>query len=370
MIPVHEPVIRHKEIELATEAIRAGEISGSFGKFITSFEEQFAAYCGCKYGIATSNGTTALHLAMAVIGIQPGDEVLVSACTNIASGNCVVLQKGIVVPIDSEPDTWNMNPRLLEQAITPRTKAILPVHIYGHPVDMDEVHKIAEKFNLWIVEDAAEAHGALYKGRKTGSLGDMACFSFYANKVITTGEGGMITTNNAELAEKSRLLRNLAFTEPRFRHEELGFNYRMTNVEAALGLAQLERIEEIIETKRTIARNYTERLRGIRGLRLPIEKDYARNVYWMYGIVIEPEFGMTRDKLTVVLRQRGIDTRTFFCPLNIQPVYQKLNAVRATRCPEAEKLWRNGLYLPSGCALTDEQIVTICQTIRELGVKT
>jgi perosamine synthetase len=220
---------------------------------------------------------------------------------------------------------------------------------------------------LFVVEDCAEAHGALYKGRKVGGLGDLSCFSFYANKVITTGEGGMITTNNPELAEKARLLRNLAFTQPRFRHEELGFKYRMTNVQAAIGLGQLERIEEIIEIKRTIAREYTERLTDVRGLHLPVEKDYARNVYWMYGVVIDPDFGMTRDEFATALRVCGIDTRTFFCPLNIQPVYHKRNVVRTLPCPEAEKLWERGLYLPSGLTLTDAQIKNICNTIRNLG---
>lgn len=358
-----------KEIKYVNEALRSGHISGSFGHFIEEFENRFAEYCDCQYGIATTSGSTALHLAMAVIGIQLGDEVLVSACTNIASGNCVVMEGGIVVPIDSEPDTWNMDTRLLEQAITPRTKAILPVHIYGHPVDMDEVNRAAKKHSLWVIEDCAEAHGALYRGKKVGSLGDMGCFSFYANKVITTGEGGMITTNSAELAEKARELRNLAFTKPRFRHEELGFNYRMTNVQAAIGLGQLERVEEIIETKRTIARKYTSQLVDVRGLRLPVEKDYARNVYWMYGVVVDPEFGMTRDELSEALCQCGVDTRTFFCPLNIQPVYKKRDAVRALPCPEAERLWECGLYLPSGCALTDEQINTVCRAIRDQGLR-
>lgn len=363
MILVHEPVVKEREAQLALEAIRAGEISGSFGRYIGEFEMRFAEYCDCKHGIATSSGSTALHLAMAVIGIQAGDEVLVSACTNIASGNCVVMEGGVVVPVDSEPDTWNMDVRLLEELITPRTKAILPVHIYGHPVDMDEVRRVAEKYSLFVIEDCAEAHGALYKGKKAGSLSDMACFSFYANKIITTGEGGMITTNNPDLAERARYLRNLAFTQPRFLHEDLGFNYRMTNVQAAIGLGQLERIEEIIKVKREIATKYNQRLVSLPGLRLPVEKEYARNVYWMYGIVVDPEFGMTRDALAVALRERGVDTRTFFCPLNIQPVYQRRKAVRALPCPEAEKLWQCGMYLPSGCGLTDDQIATVCDGI-------
>ena len=369
MIPVHEPVIGQRELALAAEAIREGMISGSAGRFIADFERRFAEYCECAYGVAVSSGSTALHLAMATIGIQSGDEVLVSACTNIASGNGIVLQGGVVIPVDSEPDTWNMNPALLKTLITPRAKAILPVHIYGHPVDMGPVLQTARQHELWVVEDCAEAHGALYQGKKVGSLGDMGCFSFYANKVITTGEGGMITTNNADLAEKARLLRNLAFTKPRFRHEEVGFNYRLTNLQAAIGVAQLERIEEIIETKRAIARKYSGLLADVRGLRLPVEKRYARNVYWMYGIVVDPEFGMTRDQLSAALCERGIDTRTFFCPLNLQPAYLRRHAVREVRCPLAEDLWERGLYLPSSCTLTDEQIATVCAAIQELGTR-
>lgn len=367
MIPVFQPVIADQDVKLALEAVRAGEISGSFGKFISQFEERFAAYCNCEFGIATSSGSTALHLAMAVIGIKQGDEVLVSACTNIASGNCVVMEGGIVVPIDSENTTWNMDTNLLEGAVTDRTRAILPVHIYGHPVDMDEVNRVAKKHNLLVIEDAAEAHGALYKGKKVGSLGDLACFSFYANKVITTGEGGMITTNNPQYAEKARLLRNLAFTEPRFRHEEIGFNYRMTNMQAAIGVSQLERIDEIIASKRKLAKRYNEGLRAVDGLRLPVEKTDARNVYWMYALVVEPEFGMSRDELALALRSKGIETRTFFCPLNVQPCYLKQNAVKPLPCPEAEMLWECGLYLPSGLTLTDEEVVYVVDTIRDLS---
>jgi len=352
---------------LVAEAMREGQISGSAGRFLEDFERHFAEYCECRHGVAVSSGSTALHLAMVIVGIQPGDEVLVSACTNIASGNAVVMEGGVVVPIDSEPDTWNLNPDLLEAAITARTRAIIPVHIYGHPVDMDPVLRVARQHGLRVVEDCAEAHGSLYRGKKVGSLGDLACFSFYANKVITTGEGGMITTNNAELADKARRLRNLAFTKPRFLHQEVGFNYRMTNLQAAVGVAQLERIEDIIETKRAIARKYTERLAGTRGLRLPIEKDYARNIYWMYGVVVDPEFGMDRDHLADALLERGIETRTFFCPLNLQPAYQRRGAIRELPCPQAVMLWERGMYLPSGCLLTDQQITLVSQVIRNLA---
>src|SRR5688572_25799258 len=228
MIEVFDPIIGEEEIEAVVAALRRGEISGSFGESIPRFEEEFAAYCGCKYGVAVSSGSTALHIAVAAAGIGAGDEVLISASTNIATALAVVHNGAIPVPVDSEEITWNLNLDLIEDLITERTKAIIPVHLYGHPVDMDRLMEITRKHNLLVIEDCAESHGATCRGRMTGSFGDMACFSFYANKVITTGEGGMITTNNEQLAERLRLLRNLAFTKPRFRHEEAGFNFRMT----------------------------------------------------------------------------------------------------------------------------------------------
>jgi perosamine synthetase len=228
---------------------------------------------------------------------------------------------------------------------------------------MAEVWLVAQRHNLLIIEDAAEAHGATYRGVKAGALGHLACFSFYANKVITTGEGGMLTTNSDAYAQRARLLRNLAFTEPRFWHEELGFNYRMTNVQAAIGCGQLERIESIVEAKRDLARRYTERLSGIRGLRLPIERSWARNVYWMYALVVEPEFGTGRDELMAALVGVGIETRTMFCPMHLQPALLSRGAVRRVRCPVAEELWERGLYLPSTPSLTDQDLDRICDAI-------
>jgi perosamine synthetase len=366
MIPVHQPEIGEEEISFVLDALKVGEISGSFGHYITDFEQKFAEYCDCKYGVAVSSGSTALHLAAVLSGIGPGDAVLMNACTNIASANAIVMQGGVIVPVDSEEDTWNMDTTLLQKVITRNTKAIMPVHIYGHPVDMIKVMWFAKNFNLFVIEDCAEAHGSMAYDRKVGSFGDVGCFSFYANKVITTGEGGMLVTNRKDLAERAKSLRNLAFTKPRFKHNEVGYNYRLTNLQAAIGLAQLSRIESILDRKRQIAKWYTDRLSQIKGLRLPVEKYYAKNIYWMYGIVIEPKFGISRNELSKQLQDKGIETRDMFCPMNLQPSLLKINAVIDTPCPVAENLWNNGLYLPSGNQLTPEQVNVICDTILEL----
>jgi perosamine synthetase len=364
MIPVFEPVISEDEIAAVVDALRKGEVSGTFGKYIEDFENEFAAYVGCKYDVAVNSGSSALHIAVAALDLQRGDEVLVSASTNIATALAALHNGAIPVPVDSENETWNLDLDLIEKLITPRTKAIIPVHLYGHPVDMDRLMEIARKHNLIVIEDCAESHGATVRGRMTGSFGDMSCFSFYANKVITTGEGGMITTNNREYADRLKLLRNLAFTEPRFRHELAGYNFRMPGFVAALGLAQFRKIEKIVNEKRRVAHRYNEKLRSIPGLQLPPEKDWAKNVYWMYAITVKPEFGISRDKLTEALAERGIQTRTFFCPMNQQPVLQKMDGFREEACPVADSLWETGLYLPSTWNLSDENIDFICDAIR------
>jgi perosamine synthetase len=363
-IPVFEPVIEQDEIDAVVAALKRGEISGTFGEASKEFEQKFAEYSGCKYGIAVSSGTTALHLAVDAVGIQPGDEVLVSASTNIATALCVVHNNAIPVPVDSEDITWNLNIELIEDLITPKTRAILPVHLYGHPVDMDRLMEIARKHHLIVIEDAAEAHGATIRGRKVGSFGDMACFSFYANKIITTGEGGMIVTNDEKLAERLRLLRNLGFTMPRFRHEVLGYNFRMTGYQAAMGVAQLNKIERIIEEKRRVAHTYNRYLSNIPGLQLPKELSWARNVYWMYAITIKPDFGLTRDQLALKLAEVGIETRTFFCPMNQQPCLQEIPSFRSVPLPVADELWATGLYLPSTHTLSEITISMIADVIR------
>lgn len=365
MIPVFEPVIGEEEINAVVAALRRGEISGSFGESITRFENEFAEYCGCKYGIAVSSGTTALHLAVAAVEIGPGDEVLVSASTNIATALAVYHNGAVPVPVDSEDLTWNLNLDLVESLITPRTRAIIPVHLYGHPVDMDRLMTIARKHNLIVIEDCAESHGATCRGKMTGSFGQTGCFSFYANKVITTGEGGMVTTNDPALAERLRLLRNLAFTKPRFYHELPGYNFRMTGYQAAMGLAQFHKIDKIITEKRRVAHTYNRFLSNIKGLQLPHETEWALNVYWMYAVVVKPDFGMTRDQFTDFLRQEGIDTRTFFCPMNQQPFLREQDGFRDVPCPVADSLWENGLYLPSSYTLQKEIIKKISLIIEK-----
>lgn len=359
---VLEPVIGDEEIEAVTAALRRGEISGTFGKAITEFEERFAGYCGCRYGVATTSGTTALHLAVAAAGIRPGEEILVSASTNIATALAAIHNGAIPVPVDSEDITWNLDLDLISSLITPKTRAIIPVHLYGHPVDMDRLLEIACRHNLVVIEDAAEAHGATCRGRKVGGFGDMGCFSFYANKIITTGEGGMVVTNSDRLVRGLRLLRNLGLTEPRFWHEVAGYNFRMTGYQAAMGLAQLRKIDHIIFGKRRVARMYSEYLHDIPGLHLPVELDWAFNVYWMYAVAVTDEFGCSRDQLMFALGD--IETRTFFCPMNQQPVLRELPGFRDVLCPVADRLWRTGLYLPSSWTLAEADIEYIANSIR------
>jgi perosamine synthetase len=364
LIPVFEPDVREEDIEAVTAALRRGELSGSFGEALRSFEHEFAKFVGCSEGIATSSGTTALELAVNASGVVAGDEVLISASTNVATALAVVRNGAIPVPIDSESTTWNLDLDQIEERITPRTKAIIAVHLYGHPVDMDRLNEIATRHGLIVIEDCAESHGATCRGRMTGSFGSMACFSFYANKVITTGEGGMVTTSDPKLADRLRLLRNLAFTTPRFRHEDAGYNFRMTGFQAALGLSQLRRINEVIAAKRDLARRYVAALTGIPGLQLPVEMPWAKNVYWMFAVVVGPTFGLTRDELAERLRSEGIETRTFFCPMNLQPFLQRLPGFPHQACPVADRLWEEGMYLPSTPSLTDDEVRHVGTAIR------
>ena len=363
-IPVHEPDIGEEEIASVVAALRRGEISGSFGEAIPEFEEKFAAYCGCKYGVSVTSGTTALQLAVSAAEIGQGDEVLMSASTNIATALAAYHNNAVSVGVDSEPDTWNIDPDLIESLVTPRSRAIIPVHLFGHPARMDKIMDIARRHNLIVIEDCAESHGATWKGKITGGFGDMGCFSFYVNKVITTGEGGMVVTNDAKLAERLRLLRNLAFTKPRFLHELPGYNFRMTGYQAAMGLAQFARIDHIIAQKRRVAHTYNRLLKDVPGLQLPIELPEARNVYWMYAITVRPEFGITRDQLAQTLAAQGIESRTFFCPMNRQPFLKRQAGFREIPCPVADRIWESGLYLPSANRLDEPAIAHIADAVR------
>ncbi|MEA3195333.1 MAG: perosamine synthetase [Betaproteobacteria bacterium] len=364
MIPVFEPDISEEDIQAVASAVRRGEISGSFGESIPAFEAEFAKYCGRKYGVACSSGTTALQLALNAIDIGEGDEVLMSASTNIATALAAYHLGAVSVPVDSEDRTWNLDLDLVEKLITPRSKAIIPVHLYGHPVAMDRLMEIAGKHKLVVVEDCAESHGATWNGRISGAFGEMACFSFYANKIITTGEGGMVLTDDARLAERLRSLRNLAFGKPRFLHQEAGYNFRMTGMQAALGRSQLKRIDKLIGEKRRVAQTYNKLLADIRGLRTPPELPGAKNVYWMYAITVGEGFPLSRDRLAEVLAKNGVETRTFFCPMNQQPFLRKQPGFRDIPCPVAERLWQTGLYLPSACSLQEATLRQISDLIR------
>ncbi|MBN1992198.1 MAG: DegT/DnrJ/EryC1/StrS family aminotransferase [Anaerolineae bacterium] len=361
IIPVCEPTLGGNEKKYVAECLDTNWIS-SIGGFIPRFEEMFAAECGCQYGIACANGTVALHLGLAALGLAPGDEVIIPAFTMIATINAVTYTGATPVLIDSELQTWNMDVDQVAAKITPKTKAIMPVHTYGHPVDMDPLMALADKHGLFVLEDAAEAHGAEYKGRRAGGLGHAAGFSFYANKIITTGEGGMITTNNAHLADLTRNLRDHAFSKERhFWHKYVGFNYRMTNMQAAVGVAQTERLNHFVESRRSHAALYTKLLKKIPGIVTPPEAEWAKNVFWMYSILVEDEFGMDRNQLRAYLARHGIETRTFFIPMHLQPIYYQ--NYKGQRFPVAERLCERGFYLPSASSLTAPQIEYIAAVI-------
>lgn len=370
MIPVNEPLLGKKELDNVKDCVRSGWIS-SKGEYIKKFEEEFAAFCGAKYGISTTNGTAAIHLALAALDIKKGDEVIIPTFTMIATAYAVMYTGARPVLVDSEARTWNMDVSKAEKLITKRTKAILPVHIYGHPVDMDPLLKLARKHKLYVVEDAAEVHGAEYKGKKCGSLGDIGCFSFYANKIITTGEGGMVVTSSKKIAEKARVLQDLAHSSgKRFLHTHLGFNYRMTNMQAAVGLAQTRQINSFLRKKQWMAKTYKARLKDVKGLTLPLEEKWAKNVYWMYSVVVENDFGLSRDKLMKELRNEGVDTRAFFVPMHRQPVLRKEGLVnRKAKYPVADRISKKGLYLPSGLALSEKQIDVVCEKLKKVQAR-
>ena len=365
-IPVSTPSLSEKDFEFVSNAVKSGWISGTKGKYIEQFETEFSNYCGVKYGVACSSGTAALHLAISVLDLQEGDEVIVPTFTNIATILAVIYSGGKPVLVDSDPEIWGMDHNKVKEKITDKTRVIFPVHIYGHPLEMDEIMKIAKSNNLLVIEDAAEGHGAEYKGRKVGGIGDIGCFSFYANKIITTGEGGMLVTNNKEFAKKAKMLCNLAFSDiDRYRHDYLGFNYRMSNILAALGCSQLSKIESFIEHKKFIGNTYNSLLGDVLGIQTPIEKTWAKNVYWMYGIVLDEQFGMSRDELRKFLSEKGVETRDFFLPMHMQPALQNRGLFKGEKYPVSEKLSKGGLYLPSGLTLTKDEILYVVNCIKE-----
>ncbi len=366
MIPVNEPLLNGNEKKYLNECIDSGWIS-SEGPFVKKFEDEFALKTQRKHGIAVCNGTAALEIAIESLGITEGDEVIIPTFTIISCASAIIKLGAIPVLVDSNLETWNMDVGQIEAKITSKTKAIMVVHIYGLTVDMDSVLAIANKYGLKIIEDAAEAHGQTYKGKPCGSFGDVSVFSFYPNKLITTGEGGMVLTNNDLIAEQLRSLRNLCFTiQKRFVHEELGWNMRMTNVQAAIGVAQLERWDESIARKREIGKLYTELLKDVKGIQLPIEKNnYCDNIYWVYGILLIDK-SKTSEQVMKLLAEKGIGTRPFFYPMHLQPVLKRMGLFENEVYPSAEKMYHYGLYLPSGLALTNEQIHEVVKSLKEI----
>lgn len=367
MIPVNEPLLDGNEKKYLIECIETGWIS-SEGPFIRLFEEQFAKSVGRKHAIAVANGSMALDAAIAALRLSPGDEVLMPSFTIISCASAIVRAGAIPVAIDADPSTWNIDVSRIEASITTRTKALMVVHIYGLPCDMNPILKIAQRHGLKIVEDAAEMHGQSYRGKSCGSFGDLSTFSFYPNKHITTGEGGMIVTDSDVLAERCRSLRNLCFIpDRRFVHEELGWNMRMTNMQAALGVAQLERLSQFIDRKRAMGALYTELLSDVPGLQLPLEKtDYAHNIYWVYGLVLDEGLGFDAKEAMRRLAEAGVGSRPFFWPMNEQPILRRMGFFKNTSCPVAERIARQGFYIPSGLALSEEQIYSVAKTVREV----
>src|SRR5579863_8649113 len=362
MIPVFTPWLPDSARRYVLDCIDSGWIS-SLGDYVPRFEAELARFCEARHAVATANGTVALHLALVVLGIGPGDEVLVPDLTFIATANAVRYTGATPVLVEVDPRTWGIDPQAARRRLTPRTRAILPVHLYGRPVDLDPLLELAGEHGLEVGEDAAEAHGDRYKGRRVGALGRIGAFSFYGNKIFTTGEGGAVVTNDARLAERAIFLRDHAMDpQRRYYHPEIGFNYRMTNIQAALGCSQLEHAEEILHRRQAVAQAYDAGLAGIRGLTWPQAMPWEESVCWMYSVLIEPELGLDRDAVAAGLRARGVDSRPFFVPLHEQPPYRSDDPF-----PVAASLSRRGINLPSGTALRPEEIATVCGALRELA---
>ncbi len=361
-VPVNEPLLSQEAKENIRDAVDSGWISSS-GTYVGRFERDFAKIYDVKHAITVSNGTAALHVGLLALGVGPSDEVIVPAFTMAASWLAVLYTGATPVFVDCELDTYNIDPMKIEERITTRTKAIMPVHIYGHPCEMGPIIEIARAHSLLIIEDAAEAHGALYHGQLAGTFGDIGCFSFYGNKIITTGEGGMIITNDDALADRCRKFKDLHHSEKRFIHDGIGYNYRMTNMQAAIGCGELLHLDEYIQKKQHMAHLYGELLSDIPGIILPKTKGQVRNVYWMYAVLVdEALFGMSRDDLRVYLKEQGIDTRDFFYPPEDQPAIS--GQLAGQTFPNTRHIGSNGFYVPSGLAITDKQIHYVCEKIR------
>ena len=368
MIPICEPYLNGNELKYVKNAVRTGGISSS-GKYVRVFEEAFAEYCDVKYSVAVCNGTVALQLALVCLGIGKGDEVIVPDFTTIASAFSVCHTGAKPVFVDVDKMTWNIDTGKIEEKITPQTKAIIPVHIFGNPCDMDAIDKIAKKYKLFIIEDAAEAHGAMYKGRKTGNLSDISAFSFFANNDLTTGEGGMVVTNDKNLYNRALYYKNLCFDPDALRnyiHNNIGFNVRMSNIHAAIGLAQTEMADEYKQIKIRNGRLYRKYLKNLSGIILQKDQPNGENVFWMNGILLDTErYGGTRENLINRLKERGIETKLFFVGMHRRLSLLKFGCNGTGDYPVTDNLAQNGFYLPSACSLKEEEIKYICNLIKK-----
>jgi perosamine synthetase len=366
-IPISQLVFTGNEEKYVLDAVQSTWVS-SLGKYIEQFEEKFAEYIGSRYAISTTNGTCALHLALKALDIGPGDEVIVPDFTFAATVNAVLHAGASPVLVDSMENHWNMDPVQFERAISERTKAVIPVHLYGHPCDMSSILEIARKSNIYVIEDAAEAHGAICMGKKVGSLGDIGCFSFYGNKVITSGEGGMCVTDDSILNDRLRKLRDHGMNKnKRYWHDEIGFNYRMTNLNAAVGLAQLEQIETFLEKRSNLAKLYETGLERIPGLRIYTESPFGKNINWIYCVFIEREFPLERDVLLTKLKEHNIDSRPTFYPVHMMPPYNDL--IRSGDLVNSKRFGLSGINLPVYPSLSQKHVEFIISILKELSEK-
>ena len=363
-IPVSSPSFVGNEREYVLDCMDSGWVS-SAGKYVDLFEEAFAEFCGVKHAVACCNGTAALHVSLLALGVGPGDEVIVPTLTFVATANAVTYCGARPVFVDSESETWNLDPAHVAAKITPRTKGIIAVHLYGHPAEVDELRALASRHGLFLLEDAAEAHGALYRGRSVGSLGDLAAFSFYGNKIIATGEGGMVVTDDDALAARVRLLRGQGMdSERRYWFPVVGYNYRMMNLPAAIGLAQLERAGWHTARRREVAASYKRLLVDVQGLNWQTERAWARHAYWMFTVLMSDDAADVRDRLMARLEEEGIETRPVFYPLHTLPPYQE--AARGEEFPVAESLSRRGVSLPTWAGLSQDDQSYVCERLSEL----
>ena len=372
MIPVNTPLLEEEDIKTAEQALREGWFS-SAGRYVEEFEANWAAFCGAKHGIAVSNGTTALQVAVEALQIGKGDEVIMPSYTIISCASAIIRAGATPVLVDCDSLHFNMNIQDIEAKITPRTKAIMLVHMFGHPVDMDAIVSVARKHGLKIIEDAAQAHGARYlasrntsqpEWKNCGGLGDVSTFSFFANKLITTGEGGMVVTNDDAIAARSRSLRNLCFRpERRFLHTELGHQFRLTSLQSALALGQIRRIDKIVEKKRHTAKRYHEQLSGLQMLQLATEEPWAKSVFWVNWLVLDESCGMDAVQMAQALKAKDVETRPFFLGMHEQPVFHDMGLFKGESYRVTERIARQGLYLPSGLALKDDELDQVCAAV-------